>query len=129
MVTLVALTVIFLGTGVAAQSAEKKVSISDCRFSSNPEIYLNRAVQNRREANARTVRMYGSTKSQEGAADAASAERRNFIDDEIFNRLSKSNIPIGILRNSIQTALPVALPDTSWLKLKRKSKKIGMRFF
>jgi hypothetical protein len=32
---------------------------------------------------------------------------------------------IAISRNSIQTARPVAPPDTSWLKSKRPSKKIG----
>lgn len=67
---------------------DRKVSVADCTFASNPDEYLSRATRARREAFQRTLQVSPSL----ARTKAVAATKRNFIDDEIFGKMQKMNV-------------------------------------
>lgn len=111
-----ALAILLTGMPVAPLSAQEAnaspgaepadptvVSGQNCTFRNNPDDFLNQQERFAAEANARTqlvaARMAKLGGPRNSAAirpvDAASLERRNFIDEELFGRLQQEKIPVA----------------------------------
>ena len=82
-------------------SGRKAVSIADCSYSVDPDSFLSREANSRRELNDRVSRLQKtfarSSQSPVPAVPAASIPQRNFIDQEIFGKLINQKVPSAAL--------------------------------
>ncbi len=89
-ISLTATTAIFTIMGSFAQ--DRKITVADCQFATNPEEFLNRSSRNRNEIFNR-LQKFSASVSRRPAVTADSLPQRNFIDQEILGKLLKQNVP------------------------------------
>src|SRR5262245_35572524 len=78
--------------GVICFAGEKKISVADCRFANEPDEYLSRAARIRIQINASIKTLGDRLTSQGRTVSADSIPRRNFIDEEIFGKLTRKGV-------------------------------------
>jgi hypothetical protein len=84
-----------LAVGWAIRADERTVGIADCSFAKDPDAYLGREARVRRDVHDRAGKLNRRWASSGVAAvaPAASLPIRNFIDQEIFDALTKAKVP------------------------------------
>ena len=82
---------IFLALAAVAFAADRTISIADCSFVANRDQFLERQSRDRREIYQRAGKLKLAAATAPVSADKLA--QRNFIDQEIFGKLIKINVP------------------------------------
>ena len=82
----------------------KTPSVADCSFHSDPDRYLSAETRVRKSVNDRVVTMSRAFKSNASKASvkAESIPQKNLIDEEIFGKLTKMNVPSAALSSDAE---------------------------
>ena len=84
-----------------AETIQKTPSVADCSFQIDPDRFLAAQGRVRREVNDRVVKMSRSARAAVSVTVAPqSLPQRNFIDQEIFDKLMEKNVPSAPLSSS-----------------------------
>src|SRR6266851_1459313 len=89
----------------------KTPSVADCSFHNDPDRFVSPDRRVRREVNDRVMAMARSFKRDSVArtAKAESIPKRNFIDEEIFGKLTRANVPTAQLSSDTEFIRRVTL--------------------
>src|SRR5438445_183318 len=86
-----------------AETIQKTPSVADCSFQIDPDRFLSQQARVRGEVNDRVVKMSRSVRAIAAPAVAAeSLPQRNFIDQEIFGKLIRMNVPSAPLSSDTE---------------------------
>ncbi len=73
--------------------APEPASTENCSFVAAPDELLSRAARIRRDAYERTLQFTRKAGASRTASDAGSIERRNFIDEAVFDKMARDGVP------------------------------------
>ncbi len=78
---------------VLLAAAVVSVSAAECSFRSDPNAFLERQQRGVRDVFDRTIRASASRSTRASVEPASTLPRKSFIDEEIFAKLSETNVP------------------------------------
>src|SRR5882724_3598244 len=97
----------------SAETIRKTPSVADCSYQVDPDRILSQQARVRREVNDPILKMSRSARAAAVAAVAAeSLPQRNFIDQEIFGKLTQMNVPAAQLSTDAEFLRRVTLDLT-----------------
>src|SRR5437773_840747 len=97
----------------SAETIQKTPSVADCSYQVDPDRILSQPARVRREVNDRILKMSRSARAAAVAAVAAeSLPQRNFIDQEIFGKLTQMNVSAAQLSTDAEFLRRVTLDLT-----------------
>src|SRR6266498_1883347 len=89
---------LIVSPGLLAQEESVPSAMQGCTFTANPDEFLSGQARAQNEVFARSSKLRTPRfSSAQSLVSASNIPRRNFIDDEVFGKLSKAGVPSAAL--------------------------------